>query len=53
MASEPGFSHLIDSPDLGEVVVEPAALQARVAELGAEITAEARAAADRLIKAAG
>jgi len=40
MASEPGFSHLIDSPDLGEVVVEPAALQARVAELGAEITAD-------------
>lgn len=40
MASEPGFSHLIDSPDLGEVVVEPAALQARVAELGAAITAD-------------
>ena len=32
--------HLFDSPDLGEVVVDAATLQARVAELGAEITAD-------------
>jgi hypoxanthine phosphoribosyltransferase len=38
MGSEAGHQHLIDSPDLGEVVVEAATLQARVAELGAEIT---------------
>jgi hypoxanthine phosphoribosyltransferase len=31
-------SHLFESPDLGEVVVDAAALQARVVELGAEIT---------------
>lgn len=36
MASE--HRHLVDSPDLGEVVVGAEALQARVAELGAEIT---------------
>jgi hypoxanthine phosphoribosyltransferase len=30
--------HLFASPDLGEVVVDAATLQARVAELGAEIT---------------
>ena len=30
--------HLIDSPDLGEVVVDADALQARIRELGAEIT---------------
>jgi hypoxanthine phosphoribosyltransferase len=30
--------HLFESPDLGEVVVDAATLQARVAELGAEIT---------------
>ena len=35
MASEPGHVHLFDSPDLGEVVVDAATLQARVAELGA------------------
>ena len=33
-----GFKHLIESPDLGEVVVEEQALQARVKELGAAIT---------------
>ena len=38
MGSEAGHQHLIDSPDLGEVVVEASSLQARVAELGAEIT---------------
>jgi hypoxanthine phosphoribosyltransferase len=38
MGSEAGHHHLIDSPDLGEVVVEASSLQARVAELGAEIT---------------
>jgi hypoxanthine phosphoribosyltransferase len=38
MAPEPPAPHLIDSPDLGEVVVDEASLQARVAELGAEIT---------------
>ena len=30
--------HLFDSPDLGEMVVDAASLQVRVAELGAEIT---------------
>ncbi len=40
MASEPGHPHLIASPDLGEVVVDEATLQARVAELGAQITAD-------------
>jgi hypoxanthine phosphoribosyltransferase len=39
MPSE-GFQHLIDSPDLGELVVEEQTLQARVAELGAAITAD-------------
>jgi hypoxanthine phosphoribosyltransferase len=34
----PDHRHLIDSPDLGEVVVAADALQARVAEMGAEIT---------------
>jgi len=38
MASEPAHRHLIDSPDLGEVVVDAETLQRRVAELGAEIT---------------
>lgn len=32
--------HLIDSDDLGEMVVDEATLQARVAELGAQITAD-------------
>jgi hypoxanthine phosphoribosyltransferase len=32
--------HLFDSPDLGEVVVDAATLQARVRELGAQITAD-------------
>jgi hypoxanthine phosphoribosyltransferase len=34
----PDHPHLFESPDLGEVVVDAASLQARVAELGAEIT---------------
>ena len=38
MASEAEHQHLFDSPDLGEVVVDAAALQTRVAELGAAIT---------------
>jgi hypoxanthine phosphoribosyltransferase len=38
MPSDAGSPHLIDSPDLGEMVVDSATLQARVAELGAEIT---------------
>jgi hypoxanthine phosphoribosyltransferase len=38
VASEAKHQHLFDSPDLGEVVVDAASLQARVAELGAEIT---------------
>jgi hypoxanthine phosphoribosyltransferase len=38
MSSPTGSRHLIDSPDLGEIVVEAATLQTRVAELGAEIT---------------
>jgi hypoxanthine phosphoribosyltransferase len=36
MAGEP--HHLIDSPDLGEMVVDAEVLQARVRELGAQIT---------------
>jgi hypoxanthine phosphoribosyltransferase len=38
MAEEP--QHLIDSRDLGELVVDEATLQARVRELGAQITAD-------------
>jgi hypoxanthine phosphoribosyltransferase len=37
MAAE-GQHHLIDSPELGEIVVDAETLQARVAELGAAIT---------------
>ena len=40
VASEAEHQHLFDSPDLGEVVVDAASLQARVAELGAEITVD-------------
>ena len=40
MPSEPPQPHLLDSPDLGEMVVDEAALQARVAELGAQITTD-------------
>jgi hypoxanthine phosphoribosyltransferase len=36
--SSPGSPHLIDSPDLGEMVVDADTLQARVRELGAQIT---------------
>ena len=39
MAGE-AHHHLIDSPDLGEVVVDEATLQQRVRELGATITAD-------------
>jgi hypoxanthine phosphoribosyltransferase len=39
MADQPP-EHLIDSPDLGEMVVDEATLQARVRELGAQITAD-------------
>ena len=42
-------AHLIDSPDLGEVVVGAKALQRRVAELGAEITADYQGRAPLLI----
>ncbi|MSO86433.1 MAG: hypoxanthine phosphoribosyltransferase [Acidimicrobiia bacterium] len=38
MAPEGEHQHLFDSPDLGELVVDASSLQARVAELGAEIT---------------
>jgi hypoxanthine phosphoribosyltransferase len=40
MATSEGSPHLIASPDLGEIVVDEASLQARVAELGAAITAD-------------
>ncbi|MGQ0831151.1 MAG: hypoxanthine phosphoribosyltransferase [Microthrixaceae bacterium] len=40
MSSDPGRAHLIDSADLGEVVVDAETLQKRVAELGAAITAD-------------
>jgi hypoxanthine phosphoribosyltransferase len=49
MAPEPGHPHLIDSPDLGEVVVDAEALQARVAELGAQITADYQGRAPLLV----
>ena len=49
MASASGPDHLIDSPDLGEIVVDAAALQARVAELGAQITADYEGRAPLLI----
>jgi hypoxanthine phosphoribosyltransferase len=49
MASEPGPVHLIDSPDLGEIVVDAETLQARVAELGAQITADYQGRAPLLI----
>ncbi len=38
VASEAEHQHLFASPDLGEVVVDAATLQVRVAELGAAIT---------------
>ncbi len=41
--------HLFDSPDLGEVVVDAATLQTRVAELGAEITEDYRGRSPLLI----
>jgi hypoxanthine phosphoribosyltransferase len=40
MASPEGPKHLIESPDLGEIVVDAASLQTRVDELGAAITAD-------------
>ncbi|HEX4866124.1 MAG TPA: hypoxanthine phosphoribosyltransferase [Acidimicrobiales bacterium] len=49
MASEAPHPHLIDSPDLGEMVVDSATLQARVAELGAQITADYQGKAPLLI----
>ncbi len=49
MASEPDHAHLIDSSDLGEVVVDAASLQRRVAELGLEITADYEGRAPLLI----
>jgi hypoxanthine phosphoribosyltransferase len=44
-----GHRHLFDSPDLGEVVVDEDALRARIAELGAEITADYEGRAPLLI----
>jgi hypoxanthine phosphoribosyltransferase len=41
--------HLFESDDLGEVVVDAASLQARVAELGAEITRDYRGRSPLLI----
>ncbi len=49
MASGPGDPHLIDSSELGEIVVGAATLQARVAELGATITADYQGRAPLLI----
>jgi hypoxanthine phosphoribosyltransferase len=48
-ASEPTPQHLFDSAELGEVVVDEATLQARVAELGAQITADYEGRAPLLI----
>jgi hypoxanthine phosphoribosyltransferase len=49
MGPEPDPRHLIDSPDLGEIVVDSATLQARVVELGAQITADYQGRAPLLI----
>ena len=49
MASGPGDPHLIDSSELGEIVVGASTLQARVAELGATITADYQGRAPLLI----
>ena len=49
MASAPEHQHLFDSSDLGEVVVDAVSLQARVAELGAEITRDYEGRAPLLI----
>ena len=40
MAEVPAPRHLLDSPDLGEIVVDTETLRARIAELGAQITAD-------------
>jgi hypoxanthine phosphoribosyltransferase len=47
--TEGAHEHLIDSPDLGEVVVDAATLQKRIAELGAQITADYQGRAPLLI----
>jgi hypoxanthine phosphoribosyltransferase len=47
--AEGAHEHLIDSPDLGEVVVDAATLQARIAELGAQITDDYQGRAPLLI----
>jgi hypoxanthine phosphoribosyltransferase len=44
-----GHEHLFDSPDLGEIVVGEQDLQARIAELGAQITADYEGRAPLLI----
>ncbi len=49
MASASGHEHLFESSDLGEVVVDADALQARVAELGAQITVDYEGRAPLLI----
>jgi len=49
MASDAPHRHLFDSPELGEVVVDADVLQARVAELGAEITRDYEGRAPLLI----
>jgi hypoxanthine phosphoribosyltransferase len=49
MASESGKPHLIESADLGEIVVDAPALQARVTELGVQITADYQGRAPLLI----
>jgi hypoxanthine phosphoribosyltransferase len=49
MASEPEQRHLIDTPDLGEIVVDSETLQARVAELGAQVTVDYEGRAPLLI----
>ena len=40
MAEASAPRHFLDSPDLGEIVVDAATLRARIAELGAQITAD-------------
>ena len=49
MPPEPARQHLLDSTDLGEVVVDAETLQARVAELGAQITEDYQGKAPLLI----
>jgi hypoxanthine phosphoribosyltransferase len=49
MAEVPAPRHFLDSADLGEIVVDAETLKARIAELGAQITADYQGRAPLLI----